>query len=92
MPPDLAENYLKQLAEDIRFLKNSQEQLIVKIGRIEERLKNTSTRFIENKNEIENIEERLRKVETRLAIVYAVAAFLGTAGGGLINLILFFMK
>jgi len=91
MPPDLSEDYLKQLAEDIRYLKNGQEQLIVKIGRIEERLDNTSTRFIENRNEIGDIEKRLRKVETRLAIVYAVAALLGTASGGLINLILFFM-
>lgn len=91
MPPDLSKDYLKQLAEDIRYLKNGQEQLIVKIGRIEERLESTSVRFIENKNEIGDIEKRLRKVETRLAIVYAVAALLGTAGGGLINFILFFM-
>jgi len=91
MPPDLSKDYLKQLAEDIRYLKNGQEQLIVKIGRIEERLESTSVRFIENKNEIGDIEKRLRKVETRLAIVYAVAALLGTASGGLINLILFFM-
>ena len=63
----------------------------MKISRIEGQLENTSVRFIENRNEIGDIEKRLRKVETRLAVVYAVAALLGTASGGLINLILFFM-